>query len=92
VTATQYWRLAFDSWKLGMDAAAVIALRSAKLAAGGSEAAGEAQRMIAEKLTAAAEVQLALMTGALGTTPHAVSRGVIRAYGAKVRRNRRRLR
>jgi hypothetical protein len=87
-----WWSLGLESWRLGMDATSVIAMRSAKIAAGGSAAARESQLMVAEKLTAAAEIQLALMTVGLGNSPQAISRNIVRAYGAKVRKNRRRLR
>jgi hypothetical protein len=88
----RWWALGMESWRLGMDATSVMAMRSAKIAAGGPGAAREARLMVEEKLTAAAEIQIGLMTGALGSTPQAISRNIVRTYGAKVRKNRRRLR
>ena len=49
---------AFDLARLGAEAWMVVALRLAKLAAGGPAAALEAQRMVAEKSAAALEAHL----------------------------------
>jgi hypothetical protein len=87
-----WWALGLESWRLGMDVASVVAMRSAKIAAGGAGAARESQLMVAEKVAAAAEIQVAFMTGGLGRSPQAISRNIVRTYGAKVRKNRRRLR
>ena len=83
---------AFDLARLGMDAWMVIGLRMAKLAAGGPAAAFEAQRMVAEKVAAAAEVQVsAALALASGASHAAVGRKTVRSYRAKVAANRRRL-
>ena len=81
----------FDLWMLGIDASAVIGLRILKVAQGGAGASDEATLMVREKIQAAAEIQTALLSGALGETPGAISRSVIERYGAKVRANRKRL-
>jgi hypothetical protein len=83
--------LAFDSWALGVEASAVIGLRSLKLATGGKAAEVEARRMFDEKVAAAMELQMLALTGALGTTAHRAGARSVRHYAKKVRANRRRL-
>jgi hypothetical protein len=80
-----------DAWTLGMEASTVIGLRVAKLAMGGAGADAEGQRMVAEKLQAAWELQAAMMFGQMGATPLAGTRKVIRHYRKKVKANRKRL-
>ena len=55
-------KLSIDAFWLGAESSQVVALRMMKLAGGGSGAAAEAQRMVAEKVSAAmaAQTQLAL--------------------------------
>ena len=84
--------LGMEAWMLGADAANVITMRMAKLAAGGADAEIEAQRMMTEKVTAAWELGLALCTGALGTRPETIAKRTIGHYSKRVRANRRRLR
>ncbi len=86
-----WFDLAADSWRLGVEAQAVVALRLAKLAAGDAAAAVEAQRMVTEKLLAAAEANAATMTDLLsGQARHSTKRNLA-LYRRKVRANRRRL-
>lgn len=80
-----------DAWTLGMEASTVIGLRVAKLAMGGTDAEGEARRMVSEKMQSAYELQMAMMTGQLGASPVAGARKVIRHYRRKVKANKRRL-
>jgi hypothetical protein len=80
-----------DAWVLGMEASTVVGLRVAKMAMGGAGADDEARRMVSEKMQAAFELQLAMMTGQLGTTPLAGTRKTIRHYRRKVKANRKRL-
>ena len=80
-------RAGMDAWTLGLEASAVVALRTAKLAAGGGEAAREAELMVAEKVRAAVELQAAL----LGATPLGGTQLALRHYRGKVAANRRRL-
>jgi len=88
---TQWWELATDSWRLGLEAQAVVGLRLAKLAAGDAAAAAEAQRMVSEKVLAAAEAQARTMSDILaGQARHAPKRNLA-LYRRKVRANRRRL-
>ena len=80
-------RAGMDAWSLGLEASAVVALRTAKLAAGGEAASREAELMVAEKVRAAAELQLAL----IGATPLGGPKKALRHYRGKVAANRRRL-
>lgn len=83
--------LAFDGWRLGAEASTVIALRMAKLATGDAAALVEAQRMVTEKIEAAALLQWKAMTGGLGTTPERQAKATIGHYRKTVGKNRRRL-
>ena len=74
-----------------MEASAVIGMRTMKIAMGGSAAEAESRLMVDEKVRAAIDVQMALMTGKLGTDPMRASRSVVQHYTRKVRANRRRL-
>ncbi|MCF4123986.1 hypothetical protein [Methylobacterium sp. SyP6R] len=77
-------RLGFDTVRLGLEAQTVVTLRLAKLSLGGAAAQDEAQRMVTEKLEAAAEAAMTLATG--GTAER-----VVQDYRRKVRANARRL-
>lgn len=81
----------FDAWALGIEAAAVMGLRTAKIAGGGDLDGREAQLMVAEKLQSSFELGMAMVTGGLGLTPLQGSRAVLRHYKGKVSANRRRL-
>lgn len=89
--ANALFRLNLSLMQLGAEAAGVVALRGLKLAGGGAAAAGEAERMVAEKLLAAAETQsrawIDLVTGASHLTPQRT----VAHYRRKVRANHRRL-
>ena len=74
-----------------MEASAVIGLRTLKIAQGGAAGQAEAQRMISEKVEAAAALQARALTGGLGSTPASVSARAIAHYRRKVKANRRRL-
>lgn len=80
-----------DAWTLGMEASAVIGLRTLRMATGGVDAGEEARLMISEKMQAALELQTALATGRLGQDPLAGTRKVLRHYRRKVKANRTRL-
>jgi hypothetical protein len=84
-------RLTLDAWSLGIEASAVIGLRTMKLAAGGSAAEAEAKRMVEEKLVAGIELQQRAMTGGLGLSPATATAHTIAHYRRKVRANQRRL-
>jgi hypothetical protein len=53
------WKLWIDMTKLGFEAQRVIALRLAKVVAGGAAAEAECRRMVTEKVSAAIEAQTA---------------------------------
>lgn len=88
---TAWTRAGLDAWALGADSSAVIALRLAKAVSGNDGDAKEARLMIAEKMQAAWEMQLALLTGRFGATPLAKTQKTIRHYRRKVVANRQRL-
>ncbi|KMO15172.1 hypothetical protein [Methylobacterium indicum] len=77
-------RLGLDTVRLGLEAQTVVALRLAKLSLGGSAAQAEAERMVIEKMEAAAEAAITL---AAGGSPERV----VRDYRRKVRANAHRL-
>ncbi|MCR5877733.1 hypothetical protein [Phenylobacterium sp. J367] len=84
-------RLGMDAWMLGFEASTVVALRSAKIAAGGAAGEAEARRMVSEKVEAAQAWQLLAATGALGFTAPLAADRTLKHYRRKVRANRRRL-
>lgn len=89
--AANPFALGMDAWLLGAEAASVIALRSAKMALGGTDAQLEAQRMVAEKAEAAWDLGVLFATGGLGQRPETIARRTVAHYGKRVRANRRRL-
>ncbi|MES2497420.1 MAG: hypothetical protein V4618_15000 [Pseudomonadota bacterium] len=91
-TPINWMTLAFDSWRLGAEASEVIAMRMTKLAAGDPAAMVEAQRMIAEKMESAAQLQWMAMTGGLGNSPQRAATATIGHYRKAVKKNRTRLR
>lgn len=86
------YSLFMNSALLAFEAQQVIGLRMLRLAAGGAPATREFQRMLVEKVHAAAEIggtaAAAIVTGKNGA---AVAQGVIRGYRTRVGKNRRRL-
>ena len=84
-------RIVVSAWSLSVDASAVVALRTAKIAAGGAEAEVEARQMISEKIEAASGLQMMALTGALGGSAFAAAANTIAHYRRKVRANRQRL-
>ena len=87
----QWQNLGFDAWTLGLEASSVISLRMAKVLSGGDAQGDEARLMVSEKLAAAFEIQSAMLSGALGRSPSAATKKVLRSYTRKVRANRKRL-
>lgn len=85
------WWLWLDSIGLTLDATAVIGMRLGRLGAMDAFAMAEAQRMIAEKVVAAATIQAKAMTGQLGSTPAVQAQRTLTYYREKVAKNRRRL-
>jgi hypothetical protein len=84
-------RIAASAWSLSIDATAVVAVRTTKVAAGGAAAESEVRQMIGEKLEAASALQMMALTGALGWSAPAAATKTIAHYRRKVRANRRRL-
>jgi hypothetical protein len=81
----------FDLWVLGLESAAVMAMRGMKVAAGGAAATAEVQRMVSEKMQAGIDLQaLALQGGLARTLPDWVSK-TTQHYRKRVRANHRRL-
>jgi hypothetical protein len=80
----QWWKFSTDLALAGFEAQRVVALRLAKLAAGGPAADREAFRMVTEKIAASAE---AAATLAMGGSPEAV----LHHYRKLMRANARRL-
>jgi hypothetical protein len=83
--------LGFEAWRLGLEASAVIGLRSARLAVGDARAVAEADLMIREKIASAMELGGQALGGRLGATPEAATSRVLTHYRRKVRANLRRL-
>jgi ribosomal protein S9 len=82
----------FEAARFGLDVQTVIALRLARIAAGGATGAAEAQRMVLEKALAAAKAQAAAATALmLGGKPETALKMAYRPYRSAVRANRRRL-
>jgi len=83
--------IGLDTWRLGLEASAVIGLRTAKIAAGGAAGRAEAERMVREKIDAATSLQMKAMSGGLGGTPASMSARTLAHYRRRVAANRRRL-
>jgi hypothetical protein len=84
-------KLGMDMWMLGAESSSVIALRTMKLAAGGTAANAEAERMVSEKVAASMALCQQAMFGQLGTTMPGMGTKAVAGYRRKVRANRRRL-
>ena len=86
------WTAWFGAAAFATEAQWVIALRMMRLAAGGTTAAAEAQRMVAEKFLAGAQAQVAAgIALASGRGSHAAARAAATPFRRAVRANRRRL-
>lgn len=86
-----WFRLGMDMWMLGAESSSVIALRTMKLAAGGTAASDEAGLMIGEKVGAAVALTQQAMFGQLGASMPGAGSKVVADYRRKVRANQRRL-
>jgi hypothetical protein len=84
-------RLNLDLMILGVEASEVMTLRMMTLAAGGAAATAEAERMVSEKILAAAEVQADAFAAALKGDHRRTPHRALAHYRRKVRANRRRL-
>jgi hypothetical protein len=88
---SDWFDLSMNTWFATLEAQQVIALRMAKLAAGGEAASRESQRMISEKASTALKVQGAAVVAAMTGAGAAIPSRTVSAYRRKVRANRRRL-
>ena len=88
---TAWLRVGLDSWNLGLAAARVVELRTARIAAGGPAAGMEALLMMTEKWQAAVELQADLLARGPGASPLTTSRRAVTHYRRKVAANARRL-
>ncbi|MEI9964790.1 MAG: hypothetical protein WDM92_08810 [Caulobacteraceae bacterium] len=86
-----WFGIGLQAWSLGLEASTVMGLRALKIAEGGARGQAEAQRMVSEKIEAAAALQALALTGALGGTAASASARTIAHYRRKVKANRRRL-
>jgi hypothetical protein len=86
------WHVYIRAMQVGWDANAVVAMRLARLARGGTLAQREARRMVAEKVAAIAEAQMAAgVKMIMGRGLAAATKSASGIYKRKVRANRRRL-
>ena len=83
--------IGWNAWSLGVEASSVIALRTLKIAEGGPAAVYETERMVSEKIDAAAALHALAMSGGLGFTPAGAASKTLAHYRREVRANRRRL-
>lgn len=84
--------LAFDVFKLGLEAQHVIALRLAKIASGHRDSGAEVKRMIGEKPPTFVKAQTQMTTAmARGVKDHVAARKALRILEKTVRANRKRL-
>ncbi|GGC78798.1 hypothetical protein [Chelatococcus reniformis] len=89
----------FDSWVsltcdtalMALGAQQVIGLRLVKMAAGGTQAEVEMQRMVAEKSSAFVEAQLAMLSALAAGQSHRVAAVALTPYARRVRANHARL-
>jgi hypothetical protein len=83
--------IADESCRFGVDAMAVMWLRSMRLAGCGEAARSEAMLMVAEKWFGHSAWAKALASGKLGCSPKAITANTLAFYGQWVRDNRKRL-
>lgn len=84
-------RLFADSMKLGFAANQVIAMRLMKMAMGGPDVKRESERMVQEKIDAAAEASLDAARSLATGKPHQAASRALAAYKKRVDSNLRRL-
>ena len=87
-----WFALSAQAMRMCWDAQAVMLLRTLRIAKGGARAEAETQRMIAEKVAALAQAQIAAMVATLkGGKKDRAAKEALAVYAGQVRRNRRRL-
>ena len=83
------WNAYIRTTQVGWDANVVVAMRLMRLDVGGALAQREAQRMVAEKVTAIAEAQVAAVTKMIkGGGMAAATKSASAVYRRKVRAKR----
>ena len=82
------YRSMWNWMMLGLESNRVIGLRIAKLMRGGKAAQREAERMVSEKVVAAAKAGTSLMTGASTDKVVRQYRTAVRANAKRLSRNR----
>ena len=89
---SNWFSLSSQTALLALEAQTVIALRCLRVAAGGTQAQSEINRMITEKVQAFGEAQTAAAIGAVGGgSGRHIAKKVVGVYKKRVRKNRRRL-
>ena len=84
--------LTMRAFQLSWEAQSVIALRMMRLASGDVRGQVELNRMVVEKITAAAEAQVAVAAAIMnGHKDHVIAGKALTVYKKRVRANRRRL-
>jgi len=84
--------LTMRAFQLSWEAQSVIALRMMRLASGDVRGQAELNRMVVEKITAAAEAQVAAAAAMMnGHKDHVIAGKALTVYKKCVRANRRRL-
>ena len=84
--------LTMRAFQLSWEAQSVIALRMMRLASGDVRGQAELNRMVVEKITAAAEAQVAAAAAMMnGHRDHVIAGKALTVYKKRVRANRRRL-
>jgi hypothetical protein len=84
--------LTMRAFQLSWEAQSVIALRMMRLVSGDVRGQAELNRMVVEKITAAAEAQVAAAAAMMnGHSDHVIAGKALTVYKKRVRANRRRL-
>ena len=89
---TAWLRIGVETWARGWQAARVVGLRSARIAAGGPAAGMETWLMLSEKWQSAVEIQSDLLARGPDANPATTTRRTIAHLKRKVAANDRRLR
>ena len=88
----EWWALSSRAAQLRLETQSVIALRMMRLASGDVRGQAELNRMVVEKITAAAEARVAAAAAMMnGHRDHVIAGKALTVYKKRVRANRRRL-
>jgi hypothetical protein len=92
VTRMSFWKLWIEAAEFVLEAQGVIAMRLLKIAGGGSDAAAEWTRMIAEKIEAATDANTAgALALARGRSVESAAKSAMAPIERRVRANHARL-